>query len=68
MAKVKDYPPYLDYPKPRKIPTNADKMIEMLQRRNARGFLDWIEEVLEDDCPSPGYFEWWLELPAKEGE
>ena len=29
MKKVKDYPPYLDYPKPRKIQTNADKIRAM---------------------------------------
>lgn len=26
---VKDYPPYLDYPKPRKKQTNADKIRQM---------------------------------------
>ena len=29
MANVKDYPPYLDYPKPRKTQTNADRIRAM---------------------------------------
>ena len=29
MENVKDYPPYLDYPKPRKIQTNADRIRAM---------------------------------------
>ena len=30
MAEMKDYPPYLDYPKERKKQTNADKIRQML--------------------------------------
>lgn len=26
MSEVKDYPPYLDYPKPRKRQTNGDRI------------------------------------------
>lgn len=29
MTNEKDYPPYLDYPKPRKIQTNADRIRAM---------------------------------------
>lgn len=29
MPDIKDYPPYLDYPKPRKKVTNADKIRSM---------------------------------------
>lgn len=29
MGEVKDYPPYLDYPKPYKVKTNADRIRTM---------------------------------------
>ena len=29
MTEVKDYPPYLDYPKPHKAQTNADRIRSM---------------------------------------
>ena len=29
MSEIKDYPPYLDYPKPRRKQTNADKIRSM---------------------------------------
>lgn len=33
---VKDYPPYLDYPKPRKPTTNADKLRAMSDEELAK--------------------------------
>lgn len=33
---VKDYPPYLDYPKPRKKRTNADKIRHMTDEELAK--------------------------------
>lgn len=36
MKKVKDYPPYLDHPKPRKIQTNADKIRAMTDEEFAK--------------------------------
>ncbi len=37
---VKDYPPYLDYPKPRKPITNADKIRAMTDEELAQLFAD----------------------------
>jgi hypothetical protein len=34
--QVKDYPPYLDYPKPRKKQTNADKIRSMTDEELAQ--------------------------------
>lgn len=39
MPDIKDYPPYLDYPKPRKKVTNADKIRSMTDEELAV-FLD----------------------------
>lgn len=36
MPDIKDYPPYLDYPKPRKKVTNADKIRSMTDEELAR--------------------------------
>lgn len=33
---VKDYPPYLDYPKPRKKQTNADRIRQMTDEELAK--------------------------------
>ena len=41
MGEVKDYPPYLDYPKPRKPITNADRIRAMSDEELA----EWIEEI-----------------------
>ncbi len=35
MAEVKDYPPYLDYPKPRKKQSNADRIRGMTDKELA---------------------------------
>lgn len=36
MSDVKDYPPYLDYPKPRKKRTNGDRIRSMTDEELAR--------------------------------
>ncbi len=43
MPDIKDYPPYLDYPKPRKKVTNADKIRSMTDEKLAR--------VMDMVCP-----------------
>ena len=43
MEDVKDYPPYLDYPKPRKTTTNADRIRAM----NDEELAEWLFEF---DC------------------
>lgn len=40
---VKDYPPYLDYPKPRKKQTNADKIRQMTDEELARYLIVDVE-------------------------
>lgn len=44
---VKDYPPYLDYPKPRKKQTNADKIRAMTDEELAA-------LLANEACPPPG--------------
>lgn len=41
MEKVKDYPPYLDYPKPRKTITNANKIRSMSDEELA----EWLKNI-----------------------
>jgi hypothetical protein len=67
-SAVKDYPPYLDYPKPRKPQTNADRMIAMIQNGQASDLLDWWQEIFEDGVPGDDYFAWWLRQPVKDGD
>ena len=45
---VKDYPPYLDYPKPRKPITNADRIRAMSDEELAEL---WWERVDCGECP-----------------
>ena len=40
MAEVKDYPPYLDYPKPYKPQTNADRIRSMSDEELATHLYD----------------------------
>jgi len=46
--------------------TNADLMIEMLEKNDARALLEWWEEILEDGVPGHDYFESWLKQPPVE--
>lgn len=41
MDEVKNYPPYLDYPKPYKAQTNADRIREMSDEELAENMSDW---------------------------
>lgn len=50
MGEVKDYPPYLDYPKPRKPMTNADKLRSMSDEELA----DWFVSLGGEVCPFVG--------------
>ena len=43
MNTVKDYPPYLDYPKPRKPQTNADRIRAMSDEELAE-FIQYIRK------------------------
>lgn len=44
MVDVKDYPPYLDYPKERKKQTNADRIRAMSDEE--------LATLLESKCPT----------------
>lgn len=73
MPDIKDYPPYLDYPKPRKKVTNADKIRSMTDEKLAE-FLERCEgEGYQDSSITPtneyGYHMdmlEWLKQPAEE--
>ena len=71
MDDVKDYPPYLDYPKPRKTTTNADRIRAMRD-------VELAKFLAETEYRRPGFgggAKWkdavhaliWLQQPA-EGE
>ena len=54
MREVKDYPPYLDYPKPRKPITNADRIRSMTDEELAEWL--WFKTGQcppFDRCPQP---------------
>ena len=51
MDEVKDYPSYLDYPKPHKEQTNADRIRSMSDEELAV-FVRSI--IIAEDCPAPG--------------
>ena len=49
MDEIKDYPPYLDYPKPHKAQTNADRIRSMSDEELAE-FLTHINPTNCQDC------------------
>ena len=67
MTEVKDYPPYLDYPKPHKAQTNADR-IRSMSDEELNYFLHKVTYGM-DECPyeygSEKSLEW-LQQPAEE--
>ena len=77
MTEVKDYPPYLDYPKPHKAQTNADRIRSMTDEELALwicGVYDIEEEngKFINGIIIPGYaphdIEEWLQQPAEENK
>ena len=77
MDEVKDYPPYLDYPKPRKVQTNADRIRSMNDEELALwicGVYDIEEEngKFINGIIIPGYaphdIEEWLQQPAEDSD
>ena len=66
MDDVKDYPPYLDYPKPRKPMTNADRIRSMSDEE----LKDFLCSILQ--CEFCKFEGWggceclkWLQKPAE---
>lgn len=72
MDEVKDYPPYLDYPKPYKPITNADRiramsddeLIEFIKNIKVRAAL--CKAVKNNDAFEELCSEEWLQQPAEE--
>lgn len=64
---VKDYPPYLDYPKPRKKRTNADKIRQMTEDELAHYFSEQ-PEVCPDryGCSGKDCYDCWLDWLKQE--
>lgn len=75
MDEVKDYPPYLDYPKPHKAQTNADRIRSMSDEELNKLFHDiynagFVDGVTYAFGKQTNNFEWslkWLMQPAEEG-
>ena len=73
MPDIKDYPPYLDYPKPRKKVTNADKirsmtdeeLAEFLERCEDKGYQDSSITPIMENGYHVDMLEW-LKQPAEE--
>lgn len=66
MDEVKNYPPYLDHPKPYKIKTNAEN-IRTLSDRELAFFLtgfSWLPEIGGKVCYKA--IAKWLQQPAEE--
>ena len=59
MDKVKNYPPYLDYPKPYKPQTNADRIRAMSDEELANVLREFAAK------PMHGSFLKWLKQPAE---
>lgn len=58
---MKDYPPYLDYPKERKPQTNYDRLVSKTPEELA----EWLDNNTSN---FPIYFDWldWLKSPVEE--
>lgn len=73
MDEVKNYPPYLDYPKPHKALTNADRIRAMSDEELAELLIDGCRGSNCDDQPqnefgSVNCFQCmikWLQKPAE---
>ena len=76
MDEVKNYPPYLDYPKPYKPQTNADRIRSMSDDELAELLLDGCRG---SKCDDQSKNEWgsvncfqcrvtWLKQPAEEDD
>ena len=76
MEEVKNYPPYLDYPKPYKPQTNADRIRAMSDEELAELLLDGCRGSKCDDHPqnefgSVNCFQCrltWLKQPAEDNK
>ena len=67
MDEIKDYPPYLDYPKPYKAQTNSDRIRAMSDEELAELLNQWgtSTRAWQKD---KGETMYWLQQPAEEDE
>lgn len=65
MGEVKDYPPYLDYPKPRKTKTNADR-IRAMSDEGIEDWYWWMHKEMMRYTDSRVFVHDWLKAPAEE--
>lgn len=72
VMEVKDYPPYLDYPKPRRPQTNGDRIRAMTDEELANILTNysnnggWITETGRQICYERIIY--WLQQPAESGD
>lgn len=75
MDEIKNYPPYLDYPKPSKVQTNADHIRSISDEELADALQKFCISMVDcSDCPlhtfgcpmSSTFNDWleWLQKPA----
>ena len=62
MTEVKDYPPYLDYPKPHKAQTNADRIRSMRDEELAEFLID----INPTNCQDCGFSHGWRCQPDRD--
>ena len=63
MDEVKNYPPYLDYPKPHKVQTTLNRTRSMTDEELA----ERLYEIGYDGWSAPEGTLEWLQQPPKEG-
>lgn len=67
MNEVKDYPPYLDYPKPRRVMTNADKIRAMSDEELVDWVINKVPQIASRYSDSKLGLLDWLQQPEEEG-
>ena len=74
MDEIKDYPPYLDYPKPHKARTNADRIRAMSDEeladmlwKTGRNYRAICADPVVDYNEHREHLIVWLQQPAEEG-
>lgn len=66
MGEVKNYPPYLDYPKPYKVKTNADRIRTMSDEQLAAVLIGFSCLTENGDKVCYKTIAKWLQQPAEE--
>ena len=67
MDEIKNYPPYLDYPKPSKVQTNADRIRSMTDEELANFVHEGCPHI-EEECTMKGCVKCileWLQKPQE---